>query len=121
MRSPTTGIVMISASRRSCSSKRAVLNAGGDEGVSVGVSCGVRWRPAMRPWRTVSTRARALRLQRIDSDMAAFVAKKATREGIVALPVHDEFIAPKGRAIDRVKELMMEAFDRFATSHSLAS
>jgi hypothetical protein len=53
-----------------------------------------------------------LRLQRIDSDMAAYVTRKAVKEGIVALPVHDEFIVRRGRDADLVQGWMHEAFER---------
>jgi hypothetical protein len=53
-----------------------------------------------------------LRLQRIDSDMAAYVTRKAVKEGIVALPVHDEFIVRQGRDADLVQAWMHEAFER---------
>lgn len=51
-----------------------------------------------------------LRLQSVDADMAAYVSQRAIREGIVALPIHDEFVARRGRDADRVKEFMEESF-----------
>lgn len=53
-----------------------------------------------------------LRLQRIDSEMAAYVTRRAVQYGVVALPVHDEFIARQGRDADLVKGWMHEAFER---------
>ena len=54
-----------------------------------------------------------LRLQRVDGDMAAYVWRKATSQGLIALPVHDEFIASAGRDMARVRGWMDEAFERF--------
>jgi hypothetical protein len=53
-----------------------------------------------------------LRLQRIDSDLMMAIEARCLREGIVALPVHDSFIARRGRDANRVAELMDAELDR---------
>jgi hypothetical protein len=53
-----------------------------------------------------------LRLQRIDSDLMMAIEARCLSEGIVALPVHDSFIAKRGRDADRVTELMDSELNR---------
>jgi hypothetical protein len=60
------------------------------------------------------------RLQRLDSDMAERVQLGLTRQGIVALPIHDSFIVPE-RHENVAREQMAEAFETVVSRASDAS
>ena len=47
-----------------------------------------------------------LTLQRCDSDLMMAILRQCLSEGIVALPVHDSLIVPRGARADRVQEIM---------------
>lgn len=64
-----------------------------------------RHRPIAEAFRSNA----GLRLQRIDSDIAMKIVKTARKEGWVALPIHDSFIASENYA-DRLECLMKEEY-----------
>jgi hypothetical protein len=47
-----------------------------------------------------------LRLQRLDSDLMMGILLQCLGEGIIALPVHDSLVVPKGPRADRAYEIM---------------